>query len=79
MEDCRERGERKAGDCPLGEANGEGDRREEKRRSKGCSDAGRCGLSELCETGTLLVGEEMAEPCHGQKNPNNFQKTSYLY
>jgi hypothetical protein len=61
-EDCLEWAERKAGDIARGEADGDGDRRDEKRRSNGCSEVGRCGRSELCEIGKLLPGEESAEP-----------------
>jgi hypothetical protein len=46
-EDCRECMERKAGDEARGEACGDGESREEKRRSNGCKEVGRCGLREL--------------------------------
>lgn len=65
IDDWRECGERKAGDWTRGDDKGDGERREEKRRSKGCKDVGRCGRSELCDTGTLLPGEERPEPCTG--------------
>jgi len=61
-DDCLECADRKAGDAARGDASGEGERREEKRRSNGCSDVGRCGRSELCDTGTLLLGEDSLEP-----------------
>lgn len=51
-DDWREWADRKAGEAPRGVARGEGDsdsdRREEKRRSKGCR-AGRCARGELYE------------------------------
>jgi hypothetical protein len=45
-----------------GVANGEGDSRAEKRRSKGCKEVGRCGRREVYEAGRLLPGEESIEP-----------------
>jgi hypothetical protein len=62
IEDCRECGERKAGEEARGDASGEGESREEKRRSNGWSEVGRLGRRELCETGMLLPGEESLEP-----------------
>jgi hypothetical protein len=61
-EDCLECADRKAGDDARGDASGEGDRREEKRRSNGWREVGRCGRRELCDTGTLLPGEDSLEP-----------------
>jgi len=61
-DDWRECDDRKAGDWPRGEARGEGDSREEKRRSKGCKDVGRCGRREPSGGGTLLLGEDIREP-----------------
>jgi hypothetical protein len=68
-EDWREWGDRNAGDEARGVASGEGERREEKRRSKGWSDVGRFGRREACETGTLLLGEDSREPCYRQPHP----------
>ena len=42
IEDCRDLGDRNAGDEDMrGEPNGDGESLEEKRRSKGCSEVGR--------------------------------------
>jgi hypothetical protein len=62
IEDCRECEERKAGEEARGDASGEGESREEKRRSNGWSEVGRLGRRELCEMGMLLPGEESLEP-----------------
>jgi hypothetical protein len=61
-EDCLECADRKAGDNARGVESGDGDSREEKRRSKGCNEVGRCGRRELCDNGTLLPGEDNLEP-----------------
>jgi hypothetical protein len=65
-EDCLECGDKKAGEDARGEASGEGESREEKRRSKGCNEVGRCGRRELCDTGTLLPCEDNLEPWQRQ-------------
>lgn len=46
-DDCLECADRKAGDAARGDARGEGESREEKRRSNGCNEVGRCGRKEL--------------------------------
>jgi hypothetical protein len=46
-EDCLEWADRNAGEEARGDASGEGDSREEKRRSNGCNEVGRCGRKEL--------------------------------
>jgi hypothetical protein len=46
-EDCLECADKKAGDDARGDESGEGESREEKRRSKGCNDVGLWGRSEL--------------------------------
>lgn len=61
-EDCRDLCERNAGgDAILGDPSGDGDRREENRRSNGCRD-GRWARKELCDAGTLLPGDDNMEP-----------------
>lgn len=63
MEDCLDRGDRKAGDEAIrGEPSGEGERRDENRRSKGWRDVGRWARKDPWEAGTLLPGEERADP-----------------
>lgn len=62
MEDCRDLGERNAGEAIRGEPNGEGDSREENRRSKGWREVGRWERMLMYDAGTLLPGEESAEP-----------------
>lgn len=62
IDDWRECGDRKAGEWPRGEASGEGDSRDEKRRSNGCRGVVRCGRREPSDAGTLLPGEDNLEP-----------------
>lgn len=64
-EDCRECGDKNAGDWTRGDDSGEGDSRDEKRRSNGCREVGRCGRRDVCETGRLLPGEDKPEPWSG--------------
>ena len=67
-DDCLDLGERNAGEAIRGDPRGEGESREENRRSKGWRDVGRWARRPVYDAGTLLPGEESPEPLSSQKS-----------